>query len=263
MSGDFERWRWPPADVVRVPDGTDAAWGVKVFTAARRVGRISSALMVSAPARPARARSAAEKTQRRDDILRAAERLWTTSTYTDLSMNHVAREAQLAKGTLYLYFDTKEELFLALVSEHLQTWMTDTIRLLQERQPGTPATVADALLDASSDVVPLRRLLLLLGTVLERNVRPELTRDFRREVTARVQLLVAHLPFSRQTSLRILQHLYALAIGWQHLAEEFTGAATPDVTGVPTADPYAEEFELAMRAVIDRIAVQDLVTGQA
>ena len=52
--------------------------------------QLSSELMVSAPNRPARARSAAEKTQRRDDILRAAERLWNTSTYTDLSMNHVA-----------------------------------------------------------------------------------------------------------------------------------------------------------------------------
>ncbi len=219
--------------------------------------------MVSTPARPARARSAAEKTQRRDDILRAAKRLWNTSTYTDLSMNHVAREAQLAKGTLYLYFDTKEELFLALVSEHLQMWMADTIRLLQERQPGTPAAVADALLDASSDVVPLRRLLLLLGTVLERNVRPELTREFRREVTARVQVLVAHLPFSRPTSLRILQHLYALAIGWQHLAEEFTSSSESGMPDVPSPDPYAAEFELAMRAVIDRIASQELVTGQA
>ncbi|MFC3835297.1 MULTISPECIES: TetR/AcrR family transcriptional regulator [Deinococcus] len=212
--------------------------------------------MVSAPNRPARARSAAEKTQRRDDILRAAERLWNTSTYTDLSMNHVAREAQLAKGTLYLYFDTKEELFLALVSEHLQTWINDTIRLLQERRPVTPAAVADALLDASSDVVPLRRLMLLLGTVLERNVRPELTRDFRRDVTARVQMLISHLPFSDTMSLKILRHLYALAIGWQHLAEEFTTSAT-DAVAAPGPDPYAADFELAMRAVIDRLAAQD------
>ncbi|MBB5374821.1 AcrR family transcriptional regulator [Deinococcus metalli] len=178
-------------------------------------------------------------------------------------MNHVAREAQLAKGTLYLYFDTKEELFLALVSEHLQTWITDTIQLLQDRRPTTPSAVADALVDASSDVVPLRRLMLLLGTVLERNVRPELTREFRRDITARTQLLVTHLPFSRDASLQILRHLYALAIGWQHVAEEFAGSSATDEAGVPAPDPYAAEFELAMRAVIDRIVAGQPAPRQA
>ena len=71
----------------------------------RKLTKLWSSLMPSEPVRPARARSAEEKNQRRDDILRAAERLWTSTTYAELSMNQVAREAKLAKGTLYLYFD--------------------------------------------------------------------------------------------------------------------------------------------------------------
>lgn len=219
--------------------------------------------MVSTLSRPARARSAAEKSQRRDDILRAAERLWTSSSYTDLSMNHVAREAKLAKGTLYLYFDTKEELFLALVSEHLHTWIADTVQMLREREPRSAAAVADVLLDASADIAPLRRLLVLLGTVLERNVRPELTREFRKELRAGVATLVENLPFSRETGLRILRHLYALGLGWQQLTEELNLSGGTGGETESRAEPFAPEFELAMRAIIDRLAAEETRGSQA
>ena len=185
-------------------------------------------------------------------------------------MNHVAREAKLAKGTLYLYFDTKEELFLALVSVHLQTWIADTVSLLQERQPRSASAVADVLLDASADVAPLRRLLVLLGTVLERNVRPELTREFRRELRAGVHTLVASLPFSEVTGLRILRHLYALGLGWQQLTEELhlsgragTHSGGDEANAEAVSEPFAPEFELAMRAIIDRLAAEEPQGTQA
>ncbi|GAA0499893.1 TetR/AcrR family transcriptional regulator [Deinococcus depolymerans] len=214
--------------------------------------------MVIDTPRPARARSAEEKNRRRDDILRAAERLWTTTTYADLSMNQVAREARLAKGTLYLYFDTKEELFLALLSEHLHAWITRTAELLQERQPRTPQQVSDALLDSSETLTPLRRLLVLLGTVLERNVRPELATEFRRDLDAQLGRLVEHMPYSPATTLRILRHLYAVAIGWQQFSESLPGL--DPATGEPLRDSqwtFQSEFELVLRAVVDRLAAAD------
>ncbi|MFT2720172.1 TetR/AcrR family transcriptional regulator [Deinococcus sp. A31D244] len=214
-------------------------------------------MVIDAP-RPARARSAEEKNRRRDDILRAAERLWTTTAYADLSMNQVAREARLAKGTLYLYFDTKEELFLALLSEHLNAWITRTAEILRERQPRTPTQVSDALLDSSETLTPLRRLLVLLGTVLERNVRPELATEFRRDLDAQLGRLVEHMPYSPPTTLRILRHLYAVAIGWQQFSESLPGL--DPVTGEPTRDAqwtFQSEFELALRSVVDHLAAQD------
>ncbi|UBV41584.1 TetR/AcrR family transcriptional regulator [Deinococcus taeanensis] len=213
--------------------------------------------------RPARARSAEEKNQRRDDILRAAERLWTTTTYAELSMNQVAREAQLAKGTLYLYFDTKEELFLALLSEHLHAWINRTADLLVERKPRTPQQLTDVLLDSAEHLTPLRRLLVLLGTVLERNVRPELAQEFRRELDTQLRRLVQHMPYSAPTTLRLLRHLYALAIGWQQFRESLTGT---DLSGQPRQeDPgeYRAEFELALRAILEQLAAQDRRTANA
>ncbi|MBZ9751464.1 TetR family transcriptional regulator [Deinococcus sp. HMF7620] len=214
---------------------------------------------MSSPApRPARARSAEEKHQRRDDILRAAERLWTSTSYAELSMNQVAREAQLAKGTLYLYFDTKEELFLALLSEHLHRWIAATAALFTERQPRTAQQVTDILLYQAEDLIPLRRLLVLLGTVLERNVRPELALEFRRDLDAQLRRLVGHMPYPPATALRVLRHLYAMTIGWQQFSESLPGTdpVTAQIRTPEQTDLYSE-FELALRAIIEQLAAQE------
>jgi Transcriptional regulator len=56
-----------------------------------------------------------EKEQRRNDILKASEKLFLSRGYDDVSMNDIAQEVELSKATLYLYFDNKEELFFAIV----------------------------------------------------------------------------------------------------------------------------------------------------
>jgi TetR/AcrR family transcriptional regulator len=55
-----------------------------------------------------------EKAARRMAIVNAAERLFAANGYDGVAMVDVAREAQLAKGTLYLYFDNKDSLYLAV-----------------------------------------------------------------------------------------------------------------------------------------------------
>ncbi|MBI4814519.1 MAG: TetR/AcrR family transcriptional regulator [Methanobacterium sp.] len=56
-----------------------------------------------------------EKEQRRNDIFKAAEKLFLSRGYDDVSMNDIASAVELSKATLYLYFDNKEELFFAIV----------------------------------------------------------------------------------------------------------------------------------------------------
>jgi TetR/AcrR family transcriptional regulator len=55
-----------------------------------------------------------EKAARRAAIVNAAERLFASKGYDGVAMDDVAREAQLAKGTLYLYFNNKDSLYLAV-----------------------------------------------------------------------------------------------------------------------------------------------------
>src|SRR4029453_7273769 len=61
------------------------------------------------------ARRAELETERHEQILDAALRLWTKHGFEATTVEAVAREAGIAKGTVYLYFATKEAIFAAAV----------------------------------------------------------------------------------------------------------------------------------------------------
>lgn len=56
-----------------------------------------------------------EKEIRKTQILNAAEKLFFSKGYEDVSLNEIANEVNLGRSTLYLYFENKEELFFAIV----------------------------------------------------------------------------------------------------------------------------------------------------
>jgi len=70
-----------------------------------------------------RARSETAKLAREDSILTAAEILLRQSGYEAMSMQAVATAAGLAKGTLYLYFTSREALVLAVHSRLFDRWI--------------------------------------------------------------------------------------------------------------------------------------------
>lgn len=55
-----------------------------------------------------------EKEQRRNDIIDAAEKIFFTKGVDHSTMDDVAEEAELSKGTLYLYFKSKEDIQFAI-----------------------------------------------------------------------------------------------------------------------------------------------------
>ena len=56
-----------------------------------------------------------EKEIKRKDILDAAERIFFSKGYEDASMDEVAREAEFSKRTVYLYFSSKEQIYLEIM----------------------------------------------------------------------------------------------------------------------------------------------------
>lgn len=56
-----------------------------------------------------------EKIQRREAIIDAAEKIFFKDGIEDASMDQIAQEAELSKGTLYLYFKSKDELYRAII----------------------------------------------------------------------------------------------------------------------------------------------------
>ncbi len=60
---------------------------------------------------------AAPESPKRKQILDGARRVFLASGFDAASMGEIAREAKVSKGTLYVYFDSKEALFGALIGE--------------------------------------------------------------------------------------------------------------------------------------------------
>ncbi len=63
-----------------------------------------------------------EKEQRRNDIIDAARTLLVDRDFNEVSMNEIAKEVGLGKGTLYLYFKNKESLYFAIVLRGIRIW---------------------------------------------------------------------------------------------------------------------------------------------
>lgn len=60
-----------------------------------------------------------EKEQRRIDIINAAEKVFFEKGINGATMDEVASAAELSKGTLYLYFSNKEDLYYAICMKGL------------------------------------------------------------------------------------------------------------------------------------------------
>lgn len=61
-----------------------------------------------------------ERQKRRSEILKAAKTAFLKHGIQGTTMDKIALEAELGKGTLYLYYSSKEELILALIAEDLE-----------------------------------------------------------------------------------------------------------------------------------------------
>ncbi|MFQ5899456.1 MAG: TetR/AcrR family transcriptional regulator [Candidatus Methylomirabilia bacterium] len=147
-----------------------------------------------------------EKKRRR--ILDAASRIFAERDYHAVSMDEVARVARVGKGTLYRYFDSKEDLYLSLIDEAL-VLLTD--RLEEEQRADLPPAEAlsrmiRAIVQTFCQHLPAfrvinsnearllltrrqlflsrrRRIALVLGRVLERGAATGVFRDVSSVVT--------------------------------------------------------------------------------
>ncbi len=57
-----------------------------------------------------------EKEQRRDEIVKAATKVFFERGLQSATMDEIAEAAELSKGTIYLYYKSKEDLYLAVMN---------------------------------------------------------------------------------------------------------------------------------------------------
>ena len=77
-----------------------------------------------------------EKAQRSNDILDAAEKVFFSRGMEKATMDEVAEVAELSKGTLYLYFKSKEDLYLGVILRAMEVLKSLFIEALKVDGPG-------------------------------------------------------------------------------------------------------------------------------
>ncbi len=205
----------------------------------------------------ARARQIHEKEARRQGILAAAARLWASTPFTALSMAQVAREAGLAKGTLYLYFRTKEELFLALVEGELLAWFEDLDEALGQGRGDLAHEDLSLLLARSLASRPrLPRLLAILHTVLEQNIEHLTALRFKQFVATRTlrtgRLLERRFPSLQGGSgPQLLLQVHALALGFWQLADP--APAVKDLLDAPGLELFRVDFGESLQRTLQSL----------
>jgi AcrR family transcriptional regulator len=137
--------------------------------------------------RQQRATSEEAKRERQAAIVDAALDLLMEHPYHDISISQIARAAGLAKGTVYLYFETKEELFLS-VFEGLLGDALDELKSELASAAGTWSArqTADVLVGSVIDRRQLTRLAALAPILFEHNISYERARTHKRWLYGRL-----------------------------------------------------------------------------
>ena len=205
-----------------------------------------------------RAIQAEAKHERHHAILDAAERLLSRSPDRIANVAEVADEAGLAKGTVYLYFPSKEELLLALHERNIDGYFRALIACLEDDDA---VTIDDILALTHRHIVEPPLFLPLAARcfgMMGQGVPPEAASAFKQRMAQRLQRAGAgverHFPdLPAGGGVGLLRHSYALIIGlWQMSGDSAGGDCALDMA---VADPvvfgwrYADELESALRAL--------------
>ena len=202
-----------------------------------------------------RAVLAEDKRERQQAILDAAERLLARSPERVANMAEVADEAGLAKGTVYLYFPSKEELLLALHERNIDDFFGALLGLLDRPQPiafeEMLRLVQSHLVDEPTFLPLATRCFGIMAT----EVPPDVALAFKERMSERLGAAGAglerhftQLPAGRGVAL--LRHSYALILGLWQMSSAGPGDRRADAVHCPMqAFDYAEQLAEALRAL--------------
>lgn len=167
-----------------------------------------------------RALDAGAKSERREAIIRAAEGLLRESPFGDFAVDALARATGLAKGTLYLYFGSREEILLAVHHARLQR-MFDALEAALSSKKAGPKAAARATLAFLRENPAFMPLAVNCRGMLETNVSSEAALAFKGAlgerlagIGARIEALYPGMPAGG--GIALLMSSYALMLGlWQ------------------------------------------------
>ena len=216
-----------------------------------------------------RAIQAEDKEVRRHGILDAAERLLRRQVERVPAVADVADEAGLAKGTVYLYFGSKEELFLALHDRAAGAFFSELNALLESasavRFEEVFAVTRRHMVDAQLFLPLASRCL----ASMDHGISATAAAGFRERMGQRLlgagERIEHRLVLPAGEGVVLLRHSYALIMGLWQMKSAHGGLcpASGETRALPSQPgsespflwDYATELERALRALwVGRIA---------
>ena len=83
--------------------------------------------------------------QRREEIVGACEQLYQTMSFKEINLKEIGNVTSFSRPTIYNYFHTKEEIFLALYEREYDRWNAELETILNSDQKYTGEQLADLL----------------------------------------------------------------------------------------------------------------------
>jgi AcrR family transcriptional regulator len=111
--------------------------------------------------------------QRREEIINACEQLYRTMSFREITLKEIGKITSFSRPTIYNYFETKEEIFLALFQREYDRWNEDLTAILEKNEKLTKAELAEKIAASLAGRDQLLKLLAMNNYDMEANSRPE------------------------------------------------------------------------------------------
>ncbi len=110
---------------------------------------------------------------RKEEIINACEKLYQTMSFKDITLKEISAVTSLTRTSIYNYFQTKEEIFLALYEREYDRWNEDLTKILDDNDKLTTEELSDRIASSIARREQLLKLLSMNNYDMEANSRPE------------------------------------------------------------------------------------------
>lgn len=117
--------------------------------------------------------------KRREEIINACAKLYETTSFKDLTIKDIGGATSFTRTSVYNYFQTKEEIFLALIKREYDLWNGDLTAILENNEELTSDGFADKIAQSLEKRKVLLKILSMNHYDMEENSRLEKLAEFK------------------------------------------------------------------------------------
>lgn len=116
---------------------------------------------------------------RKEEIISACEELYKTMSFKEITIKEIGNITSFTRTSIYNYFQTKEEIFLALLKKEYCLWIERLEKIKKENETMTRLEFAEVFAHSLDERQNLLKLLSMNHYDMEENSRMECLVDFK------------------------------------------------------------------------------------